>query len=330
MEKKYCKLCGKELSEQQIKRGKLYCGRSCAMKVAYQNPEVRQKVSENTKKALNRPDVKERHITGIRKAYQNPEYKKHLSESSKRALARPETKAKLSASQKAVWQNEKYRQKVSAIRKQQWADENFKKLMSLKMSNKWQEDGYKERVSKSISEALNKPEAKEKRKLAIKQALARPETKAKQRLASKAVSNNKEVQQKIYATKKKNGTLNTSKPEQYIKELLEQKFTKILFQHKSEQYPFNCDFYIEDLDLYVELHFHWTHGRMPYDSTNEDCIEQLNNWKEKAKSSKFYERAIYAWTDLDVRKRQYAIDNKLNWVAFYDWHEFEQWVKNYE
>lgn len=327
MEKKYCKLCGKELSEQQIKRGKLYCGRSCAMKAAYQNPNVRQKVSENTKKALNKPEIKEKHITGIKRAYKNPEYRYHISEAMKLALNKPEVKIKLQEAQKRIWQNEEYRQKISNIRRQQWSKEGYKENMAIKISNKWKEDGYKERVSQKISESLNKPEIKEKRSNSIKVALANPKTKERQRLASKLVSNSPEVKQKIYNTKKANNSFNSSKSEQIVLELLRQKFNRVQFQYRSNIYPFNCDFYIEDLELFIELHFNWTHGYGAYDKNNRQCQEQLFQWQEKAKTSDYYKRAIYTWTDLDVRKLQTLKDNKLNYKIFYNWSEFEEWYK---
>ena len=34
---------------------------------------------------------------------------------------------------------------------------------------------------------------------------------------------------------------------------------------------------------------------------------------------------IYTWTDLDVRKRQCAKDNNLNWLAFYLYDDFYKW-----
>ena len=45
--------------------------------------------------------------------------------------------------------------------------------------------------------------------------------------------------------------------------------------------------------------------------------KKLNKWKEKAKTSKFYQTAIYVWTDLDVRKRECAKKNNLNFEVIY-------------
>ena len=119
---------------------------------------------------------------------------------------------------------------------------------------------------------------------------------------------------KEYLTKKKNNSFNTSCVEQNLYEQLleENKHKTIYRQYKDERYPFYCDFYIVEDDLFIELNAHWTHGGMPFDENDPKCIEQLNSWKEKAKTSQFYAQAIETWTVRDVAKRKYAEENKLN------------------
>lgn len=134
-----------------------------------------------------------------------------------------------------------------------------------------------------------------------------------------------ETQAKSYKTKKKNKTFNTSQPEQQIKILLEKIFT-VNYQYKSDSYPFACDFYIVDLDLYIEYNGTWTHGGMPF-QPNKECNMQLQEWKEKAKTSKFYENAIETWTIRDVQKRQIAKEHNLNWIEFFSITEFKIWYK---
>lgn len=119
---------------------------------------------------------------------------------------------------------------------------------------------------------------------------------------------------KSYLTKKKNNSFNTSCVEQKLYEQLleENKHKTIYRQYKDDRYPFYCDFYIAEDDLFIELNAHWTHGGMPFDENNPKCIEQLNSWKEKAKTSQFYAQAIETWTIRDVAKRRCAEKNKLN------------------
>lgn len=124
---------------------------------------------------------------------------------------------------------------------------------------------------------------------------------------------------KSYLTKKKNNTFNTSKPENNLyKMLLKENVNKtILRQYKDERYPYYCDFYIKEDGLFIELNAHWTHGGHPFNLENEQDIKTLDEWKEKAKTSKFYQQAIYVWTELDVNKQKCAKENKLNYKAIY-------------
>jgi hypothetical protein len=109
---------------------------------------------------------------------------------------------------------------------------------------------------------------------------------------------------------------NTSKPEQRYYEFLLTKYAEddIIKQYRDqERYPFYCDFYIKSEDKFIECNFHWTHGGHPFDSTNREDLALLNTWQEKAKTSIYYSRACYIWTDLDPRKRQYANEKHLNY-----------------
>lgn len=119
---------------------------------------------------------------------------------------------------------------------------------------------------------------------------------------------------KEYLTKKKNNPFNSSSSEQKLfEQLLEENKNKTIYrQYKDDRYPFYCDFYIVEDDLFIELNAHWTHGGMPFDESNPKCIEQLNSWQEKAKTSQFYAQAIETWTIRDVKKRKIAEENKLN------------------
>lgn len=143
---------------------------------------------------------------------------------------------------------------------------------------------------------------------------------------SKIYSNStKNVLWKINATKRKNGTFNSSKPEQKIKELLEERFPDTKCQYESELYPFSCDFYIPCLDLYIEYQGIWTHGKHPFDLESEKDLEKLKIWKERAIYSKFYRNAIEVWTISDPLKRETACKNKLNWIEFFTLDEFMKW-----
>lgn len=54
-----------------------------------------------------------------------------------------------------------------------------------------------------------------------------------------------------------NGTINTSRPENCVYEKLTTAFKNDVVRYYSdERYPFECDFYIKSLDLFIECNFH--------------------------------------------------------------------------
>ena len=85
------------------------------------------------------------------------------------------------------------------------------------------------------------------------------------------------------------------------------------------RYPYKCDFYIPSEDLFIEVHANWTHGGRPYKQNDPECQKQLELWKEKAKTSKYYQNAIYTWTVLDVKKVETANKNNLNFKTIEYW-----------
>lgn len=127
---------------------------------------------------------------------------------------------------------------------------------------------------------------------------------------------------KGFNTRYKNHSLNTSKPEEKIFELLKKKFKNVKRQYDSDLYPFHCDFYIPKEKLYIEYQGNWTHGLKPFENTETD-IEKLNNWK--LKNTDYYKSAIKVWTITDPLKRQTAKNNNLNWIEFFNFEEFIDW-----
>ena len=137
-------------------------------------------------------------------------------------------------------------------------------------------------------------------------------------------------------TKKKNNSFSKSKDEDYIYDKLVEFFGKdnVNRQHKSDDYPFFCDFFIPTLQLYIEYQGSWTHGFHPYDATSLIDQLQIEKWQTKAndvtrknKKHNFYKQAIYVWTDLDVRKRTIAKSNNLNFLEFFNLQEFDNWLQ---
>ena len=125
---------------------------------------------------------------------------------------------------------------------------------------------------------------------------------------------------KIFNTKRKNKTLTSSKIEKDIIIWLKENNINFKYQYYSNLYPYRCDFYFPDYNLYIEIQGHWTHGKHPFDETNINDINKLNKWFEKSKKSKFYKQAINIWTCRDVKKRKTAELNNLNYLEIFSYN----------
>lgn len=129
-----------------------------------------------------------------------------------------------------------------------------------------------------------------------------------------------EINKKSNETKRKNGTLNSSKPEiEFYNKMCEIYGENNVRRHyKSKEYPFYCDIYIIPLKKYIELNFHWTHGGRPYVEDDDFCKKQLLEWQEKAKTSQYFKNAIETWTVRDVIKLNTLKENHLNYEIIYN------------
>jgi hypothetical protein len=118
-----------------------------------------------------------------------------------------------------------------------------------------------------------------------------------------------------YQTKKLNHTFNSSKIERDLSTWLTSNNINFISQYKSDVYPFCCDFYFPEYDLYVEIQGHWTHGGHSFNSENQNDINTLNLWKSKGTG--YYDWAINVWTVSDVLKRKTAHENNLNYLEIF-------------
>lgn len=152
-------------------------------------------------------------------------------------------------------------------------------------------------------------------------------------LISSILSSN-EIQEKIYNTKLLNNSFNISYQEDVCFDLLKEKYSDCIRQYKSELYPFNCDFYIPSLDLYIEYNGSHYHHYHPFDINDDNDINELNRLKEKAENSNAhkngkksqYDNIIYTWTVLDLKKRNIAQQNNLNYIEFWNINEVKEWI----
>ena len=143
--------------------------------------------------------------------------------------------------------------------------------------------------------------------------------------------------QKEYNTKLKNKSFNKSIPEEECYKILSTKFKYIERQKfDKNKYPYKCDFYIKDIDTWIEFNGSQFHQGHPYNSNNKNDIEQLKKLQEKShqyyikyKHKSQYDKMIYVWTNLDVRKRNIAKQNNLNFIELWNLDDVEQFIKQF-
>ena len=138
-------------------------------------------------------------------------------------------------------------------------------------------------------------------------------------------SQSEEIKQKILNTKHKNHSFGKSKEEDYIYKQLIKKYPNTKRQYYSKRYKHSCDFYIPDLDMFIEYQGFWTHQTHPYNPLNED--DKTIAYKLKTHGTTFYTTAYEVWTKSDPAKRQEAKNNNLNYIELWNINQFEEFYK---
>lgn len=135
--------------------------------------------------------------------------------------------------------------------------------------------------------------------------------------------------EKEYLTKKLRNSFNTSKPEkqlyanliaQYGEDNVIQQYRDIRYANSNTHRPYNCDFYVKSLDLFIELNYHWTHGKHPFNEDDKQdfetlCKLQIASTNSPEKTSYLY--AIKIWTEVDPQKLAVLREHNLNFMILY-------------
>lgn len=226
--------------------------------------------------------------------------RKKNSEGQKRRLAIPENREKHKQRQKKCMSNDTARRNVGLGSSRSWKNSECRQRRI-------------EAARISTTKSWKNPECRQNRISGLRNAY---------------ITRGEDILSKIHATKMKHGTYNSSSQAEYcIKQLQLLGYTIEL----EKEYPLNpklhCDVYIVELDTWIEFHFYWSHGGKlgPFNNTNKTHLEQLKFFQENS-NKRQYKNAIYTWTDLDVRKRQCAIDNNLKYYCFYSPQQFEEFL----
>lgn len=129
---------------------------------------------------------------------------------------------------------------------------------------------------------------------------------------------------KILKTKKLNGTVCTSSLEEKLSLLLSNVHRVVLRNHDVDsRYPFPCDFYIPERDLFIELNAYWTHGGAWFDRRTKNTKEKMSIWTKK--DGPQYKSAVETFSKRDPLKRQTAKKNNLNYVVLWNEQDIEDW-----
>lgn len=137
-----------------------------------------------------------------------------------------------------------------------------------------------------------------------------------------------QIRDKIFEARRKNGTLNTSKPEDALYVLLVNQFGEEDVRRNlmvDKRYPYHVDFYVKSRDLFIELNGDKSHNTHWFDESDFRDRQTLDSWhgnmlrieRETGKKSR-YRQYIKTWTQTDVAKRTRARDMGLNYLVFWD------------
>ena len=133
-----------------------------------------------------------------------------------------------------------------------------------------------------------------------------------------------EAKQKRIETKRKNHTFNTSKPEEELYLYIKERFPLVKRQYKDKnRYPYNCDFYIPNLDYFIELQGYYTHGKEPYNPNSIKHQVLIQRYKERYGPNC---QPITIWTIKDVEKRNCAKDHNLKFKEVWNLQEGKEFI----
>ena len=151
---------------------------------------------------------------------------------------------------------------------------------------------------------------------------------------------NEAIIQKGIDTKRKNHTFNVSKPEEELYLYIKEKIPSVIRQYQDYRYSWSdklnrihhylCDFYIPELDLFIEFNGFPCHGPHSYNPDSKEDQELVEKWKLCYKNGKhpLYKRMINGWTISDVKKRKIAKENNLNYYEFWTLEEAKKFIDN--
>lgn len=148
----------------------------------------------------------------------------------------------------------------------------------------------------------------------------------KHKINMSAIMSSDEMQEHRYNVMTKNHSFNTSKPEEELYLYIKEKFPSVKRQYKDKlRYPYNCDFYIPELDYFIELQGYYTHNTHPYNPNSISDQVLVERYKERYGPKC---QAITIWTLKDPEKRECAKRNNLNFKEIWNLEEGKKFIDN--
>lgn len=140
------------------------------------------------------------------------------------------------------------------------------------------------------------------------------------------IEHNKEIAEQITCKRfetYKNNHRKFSKSEQYVYEQIKSIYPSVIRQYYDDRYPYHCDFYIPEHDLFIEYQGSEMHGNHPYDENDISDKEKVEELRRKSverkritgKNISRYDVMIHTWTIRDVEKRKFA--KNLNYLELW-------------
>lgn len=117
--------------------------------------------------------------------------------------------------------------------------------------------------------------------------------------------------------------------ERYFKNKLDDLNIQYIQEYKDELYPYFCDFYLPEYNMYIELNGHFVHQTHLFDKDNPDDVNALNKYKDLAKTSSFYDKVIHIWTVVDVEKYKVAKENNLNYILLWSVEDINKFLEDF-
>ena len=135
-----------------------------------------------------------------------------------------------------------------------------------------------------------------------------------------------EMQERRYNTMKRNHTFNSSSTEEELFLYIKSRFPTVVRQYKDKnRYPYFCDFYIPELDYFIELQGYYTHGKHPFDPNSNEDLQLIEYYKKKYGEDC---QPITIWTIKDVEKRDCAKEHNLNFKEVWSLEDGKNFVND--